>query len=68
MRVMATNGFTAPKHAFEPEHSSLTVTRQRLPQAVHEAVFARILELAATKGLLRGRRARWPRRRWKRTR
>ena len=38
-----------------PEHSSLTVTRQRLPLAVHEAVFGRILELAATKGLLRGK-------------
>jgi transposase len=38
-----------------PEHSSLTVTRQRLPLSVHEAVFARILELAATKGLLRGK-------------
>ncbi len=38
-----------------PEHSSLTVTRQRLPLAVHEAVFARILQLAATKGLLRGK-------------
>ena len=38
-----------------PEHSSLTVTRQRLPLAVHEAVFARILELAATKGLRRGK-------------
>jgi transposase len=38
-----------------PEHSSLTVTRQRLPLVVHEAVFARILELAATKGLLRGK-------------
>src|SRR6266436_1429820 len=38
-----------------PEHSSLTVTRQRLPLTVHEAVFARILELAATKGLLRGK-------------
>ena len=38
-----------------PEHSSLTVTRQRLPLAVHEAVFTRILELAATKGLLRGK-------------
>ena len=37
-----------------PEHSSLTVTRQRLPLAVHEAVFARILELAARKGLVRG--------------
>jgi transposase len=37
-----------------PDHSSLTVTRQRLPLAVHEAVFARILQLAATKGLLRG--------------
>ena len=32
---------------------SLTVTRQ-FPSAVHEAVFARILQLAATKGLLRG--------------
>jgi transposase len=38
-----------------PEHSSLTVTRQRLPLAVHEAVFARIVQLAATKGLLRGK-------------
>jgi len=38
-----------------PEHSSLTVTRQRLPLVVHEAVFARILEIAATKGLLRGK-------------
>lgn len=38
-----------------PEHSSLTVTRQRLSLAVHEAVFARILELAATKGLVRGK-------------
>lgn len=38
-----------------PEHSSLTVTRQRLPLAVHEAVFARILEVASTKGLLRGK-------------
>ena len=38
-----------------PEHSSLTVTRQRLPLAVHEAVFARILELAASKGLVRGK-------------
>ena len=38
-----------------PEHSSLTVTRQRLPLAVHEAVFARILQLTATKGLLRGK-------------
>ncbi len=38
-----------------PEHSSLTVTRQRLPLAVHEAVFARIVQLAAAKGLLRGK-------------
>jgi transposase len=44
-------GMTTPV----PEHSSLTVTRQRLPLAVHEAVFGRILELAATKGLLRGK-------------
>ena len=38
-----------------PEHSSLTVTRQRLPLGVHKAVFARILELASAKGLLRGK-------------
>lgn len=37
-----------------PDHSSLTVTRQRLPLAVHEAVFARIVQLAARTGLLRG--------------
>jgi transposase len=38
-----------------PEHSSLTVTRQRLPLAVHEAVFGRILQLAAATGLVRGK-------------
>jgi len=41
-----------------PEHSPLTMIRQRLPLAVHEAVFARILELAATKACWGARRSR----------
>jgi len=38
-----------------PDHSSLTVIRQRLPLAVHEAVFTLVLEVAAEKGLLKGK-------------
>lgn len=38
-----------------PDHSSLTVIRQRLPLAVHEAVFTLVLALAAEKGLLKGK-------------
>ena len=38
-----------------PDHSSLTVIRQRLPLDVHEAVFERILQLVATQGLVRGK-------------
>ena len=38
-----------------PEHSSLTVIRQRLPLAVHEHVFAKVLEIAQTKKLLKGK-------------
>src|SRR5204862_3934962 len=34
-----------------PEHSSLTVIRQRLPQVVHEQVFAWVLRLAEEKKL-----------------
>jgi transposase len=37
-----------------PDHSSLTVTRKRLPIQVHEAVFAKVLALAQEKGLLKG--------------
>ena len=37
-----------------PDHSSLTVIRQRLPEAVHEQVFAFVLRIAAAKELLRG--------------
>ena len=37
-----------------PDHSSLTVIRQRLPLAVHSAVFVFCLKLAREKGLLRG--------------
>jgi len=37
-----------------PDHSSLTVIRQRLPLAVHEGVFERILQLVAAQGLVRG--------------
>jgi transposase len=37
-----------------PDHSSLTNTRQRLPELVHEQVFTRILQLAREKRLLKG--------------
>lgn len=40
-----------------PEHSSLTVIRQRLPEAVHEQVFALVLKLAGEKKLLKGQQA-----------
>jgi transposase len=38
-----------------PDHSTLSRTRQRLPLAVHQAVFALILGIVETKGLLHGR-------------
>ena len=37
-----------------PDHSSLTVIRDRLPQAVHDAVFAWVLQLARERGVLNG--------------
>src|SRR6476620_8374173 len=38
-----------------PDHSSLTKIRQRLPEVVHEQVFARVLKLAHEKDVLRGK-------------
>jgi transposase len=38
-----------------PEHSSLSVIRERLPQEVHEAMFAWVLKLADENGLLDGK-------------
>lgn len=38
-----------------PDHSTLSRTRQRLPLAVHQAVFALILGIVESKGLLKGR-------------
>ena len=38
-----------------PDHSSLTKIRRRLPQAVHEEVFAFVLKLADGHGLLDGK-------------
>src|SRR5262245_56992778 len=38
-----------------PDHSSLTHIRQRLPQVVHEQVFAFVLRLAESKKLLKGK-------------
>jgi len=37
-----------------PDHSSLTVIRQRLPVEVHELVFAKVLAIAQERGLLKG--------------
>lgn len=39
-----------------PEHSSLTVIRQRLPLSVHEEVFTRVLAIAQEKKLLKGKK------------
>lgn len=39
-----------------PEHSSLTVIRQRLPLAIHEQVFVKVLGIAEDKKLLKGRK------------
>jgi len=38
-----------------PDHSTLSRTRQRLPLAIHQAVFALILGIVERKGLLKGR-------------
>ncbi len=38
-----------------PDHSSLTVIRQRLPLEVHHLVFAKVLQMAEEKRLLKGR-------------
>ena len=38
-----------------PDHSSLTVIRQRLPLAVYQEVFAFVLKLAAEKGFFEGK-------------
>ena len=38
-----------------PDHSTLSRTRQRLPLEVHQAVFALILGIVESKGLLNGR-------------
>jgi transposase len=38
-----------------PDHSSLTVIKQRLPLPVHEQVFAFVLQVAQEKKLLRGK-------------
>ena len=38
-----------------PDHSSLTRIRQRLPEDVHDKVFAFVLQIARDRGLLRGK-------------
>jgi transposase len=44
-----------PLSAATPDHSSLTRIRQRLPEDVHDKVFAFVLRVAQDKGLLRGK-------------
>lgn len=44
-----------PATEASPDHSSLTKIRQRLPEVIHEQVFARVLAIAHEKKLLRGR-------------
>ncbi len=43
-----------PFNEASPDHSSLTKIRQRLPEVIHERVFARVLAIAHEKKLLRG--------------
>ncbi len=38
-----------------PDHSSLTIIRQRLPLTIHEQVFAKVLAIAQMKKLLKGK-------------
>ena len=38
-----------------PDHSSLTVIRKRLPVEVHQEVFAFVVKLAKSKGMVKGR-------------
>lgn len=42
-------------HQPSPDHSSLTVIRQRLPLEVHEQVFVKVLTIARERKLLRGK-------------
>jgi transposase len=44
-----------PLHEATPDHSSLSRIRQRLPLAVHDQVFAFVLQLAQDKKLLQGK-------------
>src|SRR3954465_15149459 len=44
-----------PATEASPDHSSLTKIRQRLPEVVHERVFALVLKLAHEKNLLKGK-------------
>lgn len=44
-----------PMSEDSPEHSSLSVIRERLPEEVHNAVFLWVLKLANEKGLLDGK-------------
>jgi transposase len=43
-----------PATEASPDHSSLTKIRKRLPEVIHEQVFARVLAIAHEKKLLRG--------------
>ena len=44
-----------PSTEASPDHSSLTKIRKRLPEVVHEQVFARVLKIAHEKNLLKGK-------------
>jgi len=44
-----------PPTEASPDHSSLTKIRQRLPEVVHERVFAHVLAIAHEKNLLKGK-------------
>lgn len=47
-------GYSVTQEA--PDHSTISKTRRRLPLAVHNAVFTKVLEILATEKLLRGKK------------
>lgn len=47
-------GYSVTQEA--PDHSTISKTRRRLPLAVHNAIFTKVLEILATEKLLRGKK------------
>ena len=53
---------------YTPDHSTISRTRRLIDVDTHREVFGWVLGVLADRGLLKGQRWRWMRRRWRRTR